>query len=160
MKKLVILTLAGAALGATTLATFAQDEAPFQNQIEARQSFMHIYRFNLGQLGAMAKGEAPYDAAEASAAATNLLAASKMNNRAMWPAGSDMSADGLEGVTWAKPELWSNMSEVGEKSRELTAALVAMAAVAGDGLGAVQSNMGAVADGCKGCHEPFRASKD
>lgn len=160
MKKTLLVTLATVALGATTFVTFAQDEAPFANQIDARQSLMHVYRFNLGMLGAMAKGEMPYDAAQASDAANNLLAASKMRNGAMWPAGSDMSAAGLEGVTWAKPEIWSNMSDVGEKSRALTAALETMAAVAGDGLDAVRSNMGAVGDGCKGCHEPFRASKD
>jgi cytochrome c556 len=160
MKKFLLITLATVALGATTFVTFAQDEVPFQNQIEARQSFMQIYRFNLGMLGAMAKGEIPYDAAQASAAANNLLAASKMSNGAMWPAGSDMGAEGLEGVTWAKPDIWTITPEVGEKHRALTEALEAMAAVAGDGLGALRSNMGAVGDGCKGCHEPFRASKD
>ena len=160
MKKLLSVTLATVALGATTFVTFAQEEAPFQNQIEARQSFMHVYRFNLGILGAMAKAEMPYDAVQASAAANNLLAASKMSNGAMWPAGSDMSAEGLEGVTWAKPEIWSTYPKIGEKGQALTEALEAMAAVAGDGLGALRSNMGAVGDGCKGCHEPFRASKD
>jgi len=160
MKKTLLVTLAAAALGASTFVTFAQEEAPFQNQIEARQSFMHIYRFNLGMLGAMAKGEMAYDAAQASAAANNLLAASKMSNGAMWPEGSDMSTDGLGGVTWAKPDFWANMSTVGEKSRALTEALEAMAAVAGDGLGAVRSNIGAVGDSCSGCHETFRESKD
>lgn len=160
MKKFLLVSFATAALGATTLVTLAQEEVPFQNEIDARQSFMHVYRFNLGILGAMAKGEMPYDAEQASAAANNLLAASKMSNGAMWPAGSDMSADGLEGVTWAKPEIWTSFPEVGEKHRALSEALEAMAAVAGDGLAAVRSNMGAVGDGCKGCHEPFRASKD
>lgn len=160
MKKAVLVTLATVALGATTFVTLAADELAYQDQIEARQSFMHVYRFNLGLLGAMAKGEAPYDAELASAAANNLLAASRMNNRAMWPAGSDMSAAGYEGVTWAKADIWSAGSEIGAKSKALSDALEAMAAVAGDGLAAVRSNMGAVGDGCKGCHEPYRASKD
>ncbi len=160
MKTFLLVIFATAALSATTPVTFAQDEVPFQNQIEARQSFMKIYRFNIGMLGAMAKGELPYDAEQASAAANNLLAASKMSNGAMWPAGSDMNSEGLEGVTWAKPDIWTNFPEVGEKSRALTEALESMAAAAGDGLGALRSNMGAVGDGCKGCHEPFRASKD
>lgn len=160
MKKFLLVTLVTVALGATTFVTIAQDEVPFENQIDARQSFMHIYRFNLGILGAMAKGEMPYDAELASASANNLLAASKMSNGAMWPAGSDMSAEGLEGVTWAKPELWANGPELAEKGRALSEALQAMAAAAGDGLGTLRSNMGAVGDGCKGCHESFRASKD
>jgi cytochrome c556 len=160
MKKLLLVTLATVALGASTFVALAQDEVPYQDQIEARQSFMHIFRFNLGILGAMAKGEMPYDAAQASAAAGNLLAASKMKNGAMWPAGSDMSAAGLADVTSAKPEIWTSMATFGEKGRALSEALEGMAAAAGDGLGALRSNMGAVGDGCKGCHESFRASKD
>ncbi len=160
MKKFFIGVLATVALGATTFVALAQDEVPFQNQIEARQSFMNVYKFNLMILGAMAREKMPYDAEQASAAANNLLAASKMSNGAMWPAGSDMGAEGLEGVTAAKPDMWASMPKVGEKSLALTEALEAMAAVAGDGLGAVRSNMGAVGDGCKGCHEPFRASDD
>ena len=158
MKKKLLVALATVALGATTFVTFAQEEYPYQNQIEARQALMNVYRFNLGLLGAMAKGEMPYEAGMASDAANNLLAASSMRNGAMWPAGSDMSAPGLADMTAAKPEIWSNMSDVGEKSRALRAAAEAMSAAAGDGLDALRSNMGAVGDGCKGCHESFRAS--
>lgn len=160
MKKAVLVTLASVALGATTFVSLAADELEFANQIDARQSFMQVYRFNLGMLGAMAKGDMPYDAELASGAANNLLAASRMSNGPMWPAGSDMSAAGYEGVTWAKPETWSADSKVGEKHMALTEALESMAAVAGDGLGAVRGNMGAVGDGCKGCHELYRADKD
>ena len=160
MKKFLIVTLATIALGATTFVAFAEDEVPFQNQIEARQASMNIYKFNLKILGAMAKEKTPYDAEQASAAANNLLAASKMSNGAMWPAGSDMSAEGLEGVTRAKPEIWTSMPKVGEKSLALTEALEVMAASAGDSLDAMRSNMGAVGDGCKGCHKTFRASDD
>ncbi|MGI9202750.1 MAG: c-type cytochrome [Woeseiaceae bacterium] len=158
MKKTLLVTLATVALGASTFVTFAQEEYPYQNQIEARQAVMNVYRFNLGMLGAMAKGEMPYDAGMASDAANNLKAAANMRNGAMWPAGSDMSAPGLANMTAAKPDIWSNMSDVGEKSQALKAAVEAMSAAAGNGLDALRSNMGALGDGCKGCHEPFRAS--
>ncbi len=158
MKKTLLVTLATVALGTTTLVTFAQEEFPFQNQIEARQALMNVYRFNLGMLGAMAKGEMPYDASMASDAANNLFAAASMRNGAMWPAGSDMSAPGLANMTAAKPDIWGENSGVGEKSQAFRAAAEAMSATAGDGLDALRSNMGALGDGCKGCHEPFRAS--
>lgn len=160
MKKTLLVALATTVLGMTAAGTFAQDETPFANQINARQSFMQVYRFNLMMLGAMARGDMEYDADQASAAANNLLAASKMSNGAMWPAGSDSSAPGLAGVTAAKAEMWANMSMVGEKGQALRAALEAMAASAGDGLGAVRANMGAVGDGCSGCHDSFRESDD
>ena len=35
-----------------------------------------------------------------------------------------------------------------------------MASVAGNGLEAVQANMKALGEGCKGCHKPFRAPKN
>jgi cytochrome c556 len=160
MKKLLLATLATAALSITAVATFAQDDTPFANQIKARQSFMQLYRFNLMTLGAMARGDMEYDAELASGAANNMLAASKMSNGPMWPAGSDSSAPGLAGVTAAKADIWANMSMVGEKSQALSAALEAMAAAAGDGLGAVRANMGAVGDGCSGCHDNYRESDD
>jgi cytochrome c556 len=160
MKKLLLTALATAALSVTAVGTFAQDETPFANQINARQSFMQVYRFNLMMLGAMARGDMEYDAEQASAAADNLLAASKMRNGAMWPAGSDSSAPGLAGVTAAKADLWASDSMAGEKHQALTAALEAMAAAAGDGLGAVRANMGAVGDGCSGCHDNYRESDD
>ncbi len=160
MKKTLLIALATTVLGVTAAGTFAQDETPFANQIKARQSFMQLYRFNLMTLGAMARGDMEYDAEQASAAASNLLAASKMSNGAMWPAGSDSSAPGLAGVTAAKAEIWADMSSVGEKRQALGAALEAMAAVAGDGLGPVRANMGAVGDGCSGCHDDYRESDD
>jgi len=148
------------ALCATSFITIAADDFPFKKQIQARQSFMKVYSFNLGLLGAMAKGEADYDAKLASAAANNLLAAAKMDNSAMWPAGSDADAEGLKDKTRAKPENWTTWPEASEKHQALTDALTAMAAEAGNGLEAVQVNMGAVGDGCKGCHESFRVPKD
>ena len=75
----------------------AADDYPYKKEIEARQAVMRIYAFNLGLLGAMAKGEAEYDAKLATAAANNLLATTNMDNSAMWPPGSDADADGLAG---------------------------------------------------------------
>ena len=145
-------------LALPALVTFAQEGPKFENEIEARQSFMRVYAFNLGLLGSMAKGETPYDAQRAIDAAENLLANAKMRNAAMWPAGSD--ADALGGVTRAKAVIWSSFPEVGEKHQALTDALTDMVSVAGDGLDAVRSNMGAVGNGCRGCHDAFRAPEE
>lgn len=156
------LTTAAITLGIIggTAAVNAQDDFPFKREIQARQAFMKIKAFNLGTLGAMAKGEMEYNADAAIAAANNLLAAAQMDNTAMWPAGSDASAEGLAEKTRAKKEMWDTYPEVVDKQKALIDAVTQMAAVAGDGLEAVQSNMKAVGDGCKGCHEDFRVPKD
>ena len=160
MRKTIGATLLCCALGASTLVSFAQDEAPYQSEIEARQSIMKVYRFNLGILGGMARGNTPYDERRASAAAGNLLAAAQMRNGAMWPRGSDASADGLAGVTRAKAEIWAEGSEIRAKSQDLVEALTVMSAEAGNGLDAVRTNMRAVGAGCKGCHDSYRVPED
>jgi cytochrome c556 len=160
MKKTSIAVFSALSLLLCTFITFAEDAPNFERQIEARQSFMRVYAFNMGLLGAMAKGDSPYDAEHAKDVAENLLANAKMKNSAMWPGGSDADAPGLRGATRAKAVIWSSFPEVGEKHQALTDALTEMVAVAGDGLDAVRSNMGAVGKGCKGCHDSFRVPED
>ncbi|HKJ16910.1 MAG TPA: cytochrome c [Xanthomonadales bacterium] len=161
MTRVLLAVVSTVALCATAFTTLAQDdELEFASQIEARQSLMKVNRFYLGLLGGMARGNIPYDAELASNAADNMLAINRMKNGAMWPAGSDLSAEGYEGVSYAKPELWANYDEIREKGQALTEALETMAAVAGDGLEAVQANVGAIGNGCKGCHEIARVKRD
>jgi len=159
MKKLLGKSAIVLALCATSSLAVA-DDFPFKKQITARQAFMQVYAYNLGLLGAMAKGEADYDAKIAASAAANLLAAANMDNSTMWPEGSDADAPGLDGKTRSKPDIWSTYPKVTEKHQDLTDALTKMAAVAGNGLDAVKANMGDVGKGCKGCHKPFRVPKD
>lgn len=160
MNKALPAILISATLGTAAITALAQDELEFASNVEARQSLMKVYRFNLGILGGMARERTPYDAEAAQAAADNMLAIANMKNGAMWPAGSDMSAEGYEGVSFAKPVVWENYDQTREKSQNSKAALEAMAAVAGTGLDAVQANIGAVGKGCKGCHEVGRLDRD
>ena len=122
------------ALGVATQGSFAADE-PFAKEVKARKAVMQVYSFNLGILGAMAKGKMPYDAKVAQNAADNLNAAVNMKNGAMWPKGSDNGA--LGDRTRAKPEAWSKYPEVAEKSKMLKEAAAMMAAAAGSGVDAL-----------------------
>tara|TARA_E500000318_G_scaffold55810_1_gene51840 strand:+ start:9098 stop:9571 length:474 start_codon:yes stop_codon:yes gene_type:complete len=128
-----------------------------EKAIEARKAVMSLYSFNLGQLGAMAKGNVAYDAAAASAAAGNLAALAALDQGAMWPKGSDATA--MPDKTRAKAEIWSTYPEISGKSKALVDASAAMAKVAGDGLPALQGAIGSVGQSCGGCHKPFRAPK-
>ena len=56
--------------------------------VKARKSHMQLYAHNLGILGAMAKGEAEYNADAASAAAGNLAAMTQLNQMSYWPQGT------------------------------------------------------------------------
>jgi cytochrome c556 len=136
----------------TSVAADAIDDA-----IKARQAFMQVNAFNLGILGAMAKGERAYDAELASALAGNLQAQASMRNGAFWPAGSGNDVAALADKTRALPAIWTTYPAVVEKNQAWADATVALAAVAGDGLEALQANIGPVGQGCGGCHSDFRA---
>ena len=69
--------------------------------VTARKAHMQLYSFNLGTLGAMAKGEVEYDADAASAAAGNLAALAALSQRAYWVPGT--SSDDLPDESRALP---------------------------------------------------------
>lgn len=155
--KIAVLALAALAVSAMTITTtgaaFAADKA-IAKSIKSRKAQMHLYSWNLGRLGAMAKGQAAYDAKVASAAANNLLLLTKHDADGLWPKGSDSTA--LPGETRAKVEGWTTWPEIGEKHNDLVEAATKLSAVAGNGLDALKGAIGPVGKSCGGCHKPFR----
>lgn len=150
MKTRLATTLAAIALGAAVTTPALADEPA----IKARQALMQLYAFNLGQLGAMAKGEVEYDSAAAQAAADNLLAAASMNQMAMWPQGSDNVA--MAGKTDALPAIWTTYPAIVEKGKALTEASANMAKMAGVDLASLRGAIGGVGGSCGGCHKAYR----
>ena len=154
--------IAGAAALAMALAVFTgTDMASAQEDhsaaVKARQAHMQLNGFFMGQLAAIAKGQVPYDAAQATGVVNSLLALNTMDVGAMWPPGSDNQA--LPGKTRALPEIWTTFPAVVEKGDALTKALEAMVVAAGTDLASLQGAFGAVGAGCGGCHRSFRAEK-
>jgi len=129
----------------------------FDNAIKARKAVMALYAWNLGQLGAMAKGDVEYNAEAAEIAAENIKILATMNNGSAWPQGSDSTA--LPSKTRAKVEAWTTYPESAEINKKLAAAAVAMSNVAGDGVDAVRANIGAIGGACKDCHTKFREAE-
>jgi len=152
-----ILSLGAAALilTATTLSA-GSHSGDLPAPVKARHGQMQLYAFNLGTLGAMAKGEVAYDAEAASAAAANLLALATLNAGPMWAPGTD--SDSLDGSR-ALPAIWENFPDVGAKAGAMVEAATAMNAAAGNGLDALQAAMGPVGGACGGCHKVYRAEE-
>jgi len=142
------------AIGATGV---AYADGHLAKAVKARQAWMQILVFNLGNLGAMAKGDVAYDAAKATDFANNLVAATSMKNAAMWPAGS--GNDKLGDKTRAKPEIWTSFPEVAKHLKNLSAASQELAKVAGNGVDDLKGGVGGVGKNCGACHKPFRAKK-
>lgn len=147
-------------LSACLLVTTNASAVGVEKAIKGRQALMQIYAFNLGLVGAMAKGKAQYSSETAQNAADNLLAAATMKNGAMWPKGSD--TDNLEfgEDTRALPEIWTTYPEIGQRGADLISALEEFVQVAGKDLDSMKKGLGSVGKGCKGCHKDFRAEKD
>ena len=155
-QKLIIIATASALTIAS--AAFAdghltQDQ---QRAMDARQSHMGLYGFNLGPIGAMAQDKMPYDADVASAAAANLAALANMWHDRYWAEGTDSSVEGSR----AKAEIWTDMEGLVADDMKLAAATTALAAVAGDGLDALKTAFGPVGKSCGSCHEAYRVPRN
>lgn len=151
-KRLLGVTLAAIALSGVA---FAQD-APFSMEIKARQGLMNINALNIGVLGGMAKGEVPYDAEKAKAAADAIVGVYNLDLPMLWPAGSDNTANP---ATNALPAAWAEGSDIGAKVEAWGKAALAMQAAAGTNLASLQGGMEALGGACGGCHKAFRAAK-
>ena len=149
----VILGLTAATLAATGVFA-ASHTTPEGAAIKARQAQMQLYAYNLGTLGAMAKGATPFDASAAQAAADNLAALSSLNQMSYWLPGTS-TAD-TEG-TKALPAIWESGSDVGTKAKGLVDAAMTMQGAAGS-LEGVQGAIGAVGGACGACHKAYRQS--
>jgi cytochrome c556 len=125
-------------------------------QINARQGIMDYRALQLGPLGAMAKGEAEYNAETAQKAADNLLTAVTIDASMLWPEGSDHDANPASA---ALPEMWADGSTIGEKAKAMVTAATALQAAAGTGLDPMKTAMGEVGAACGGCHKAFRKSE-
>ena len=150
MKKLIAGTAAIVALAAGL--AVAQD-APFGMEIKARQGLMAYRAVQMGVLGGMAKGEVPYDATAAKAAADALVATSSIDQSLLWPPGSDNAGNP---ASTAAASIWAEGSNIGELSASYDAAAQAMAAAAGTDLASLQGAMEGLGGACGACHKAHR----
>ncbi len=132
---------------------FAEND-PLKNAIKARQGEMQLRAFNAGPLFAMSKGKIPYDAELATKLAGNLKVLLDLDNGRAWPAGSDIEA--YPDDTTALPKIWATYPEIAEYGKKYGSAVNDLSAVAGDGVDALKSELGALGKSCKGCHDDFR----
>jgi cytochrome c556 len=117
---------------------------------EARKAAMKQVGGAIGQLSAMAKGEAPFDAAAAQAAFMTMNTVSK-TYADLFPAGSET---GFE--TNASPAIWANMDDFKAKVAKFDADTAAAAAMTFADAAAVGAAIGPVAANCGACHQAYR----
>ncbi|MDE3123178.1 MAG: cytochrome c [Paracoccaceae bacterium] len=137
------------------VAAAAVAQTPAEQAVNARKSLMHVMAFNLGQLGAMAKGQMPYDAKAAQAAAGNIAKLATLDQAALWMKGTDHDADPK---SHALPAIWQNEADfLGGFAKLASAAGTAEKSVGG-GAETLKAALGQIGGACGGCHKSYRAA--
>jgi len=143
-----------ASLVTGSLATAQEGPTPEQQAVNARQSHMQLYAFNLSALGGMAQGSIPYDAADAAAAAENLNHMIQIDQGFYWIPGT--SSEEIEG-SHALPKIWENMEDFQAKHAALQDAVANLVTAAGTDQATLGAAMGGVGQACGACHQAYRA---
>ncbi len=147
-RKLLYLGLAGVlSLGGVGLRAAAVKP---EDAVKYRQSAYNLIKWNFAPIGAMVKGEKPYDADAVARHAAFLEVLSKMPIEGFTP-GSDV------GKTEAKSDIWKNWAEFEKlmnNFQEETAKLNQAAKTGNEG--AVKAQFSTTAKTCKTCHDKFR----
>ena len=127
----------------------AQERKP-EDQIKMRKGALTVMSWNFGVIGAMAKGQRPYDQAEAVKRAEAVSFASHLPWEAFAP-GTDT------GDTRALPAIWQQQDKfkAAQERLESETAKLVQAAKSGD-VGQLKSQFGATAKACAACHDDFR----
>ncbi|GHD28582.1 c-type cytochrome [Halioglobus pacificus] len=151
-KKLLVSLASAAAIAISPLAlSHFDDKEPMQSY---RQSIFALMAMNFGPMGAMLKGEMPWDAEQFKRFAEDLDDVAELDVMRGFAAGTD------KGTTRAKPGIWDNMDDFEAKLVDLQTATEALsdAADAGDEA-AIKAAFGDTGKACKACHDEYK-SKD
>lgn len=128
----------------------AQAQVKPETLVKQRQSAMTLQGKYMGQLGRMAQGREPYNAAVAARNASFLDALSKMPWDGFDPSTKDVKSRALPAV-FAEP---AKFKQAAERYQGEVTKLVA--ASKGGDEGAVKSAIGAVGKACAACHDDFQ----
>ncbi len=135
-------------LAALPLAAQAQFAKP-EDAVKYRQSAFSLMAAHMGRVGAVVKGQVPYD----KAAVEQDVAVIEMMSKLPWtafPAGSEQNSK-------SRPEIWSEPAKFKAASDKLEAEVQKLSAAARSGDQAqIRTAFGAVGQSCKACHDNFR----
>jgi cytochrome c556 len=145
----LLATAAMAALMAVPFSAQAQFAKP-EDAVKYRQSVFSVMGTHTGRVGAVVKGEKPYDKAAVEADVAVIETMSKLPWSA-FPEGSDLAN------SKAKPEIWKEQEKFKAAADKMQSEVgkLSVAAKSGD-LNAIKTAFGAVGQSCKACHDNYR----
>jgi cytochrome c556 len=145
LKILICLFIIAGALGGA----YAQFGKP-ESAIKYRQAVMFLIAQHFGRIGAVVKGQKPYDREEVARNAALVETLSKLPWEAFMVPGTDKGT-GLESVAFRKQAEFNAAAE----KLEVEVTKLVKAADSGN-LSAIKSQFGKVGQSCGACHKPFR----
>ena len=138
------LAVSGSLYSTAALAQFAKAD----DAIKYRQSAFTLLTTHMGRLGAMARGDVPFDAAAAQASAKVVEVVSHLPWDA-FPPGSNTGAAKIKGDPWKDAAVFTKLQgDLKAQTAKLPAAVATL-----DGL---KAQVGATSRVCRECHESFR----
>ena len=143
-QKLILSTTALFAMSSTAFAQFQNAD----KAVEYRESVMTVMGTHFGRIGAVVKGDVPYNKDEVAKNAAIVSMMSTLPWQAFGP--------GMEGGK-AKSEVWSDNAKfkAAAEKLQLATANLNTAAQSGD-LDNIKKAFGAAGQACKGCHDDFK----
>lgn len=145
--KHVILASVAPILLLATGSVVAQFKKP-EDAIKYRQSAFTVMANSFGKIGAVVKGEVPYNKDDVAKNAAVVAMLSTLPWQAFGP--------GTEGGN-AKPEIWSNNAKFKSAADKMQLAVADLDTAAQSGnQDAIKKAFGAAGQTCKGCHDDFK----
>ena len=139
------------ALALATPVMAHDEDSPKHKAIKYRQSAMTLIGANFKPMGAMIKGEIPFDAAVMARHAKDLGAVASIDILRGFPQDSDGKG------SKAKPEIWFEWDDFKAKLDDMQEATAKLAQVAtGGDRDAIKAQFGKTAETCKACHKKFK----
>jgi cytochrome c556 len=158
MRRFIMIAAAGAVAGAVLASgAIAEEEDPFADAVEMRHGLMLQMATDLGKVGAMAKDEAPYDAAVAGKAAANIAAVASTLSMDQFPAGSEYQK---ATDSFALPAIWTAQDDFLQKIADLNAAAAEFQTAAATDVDALKAGMGKIGGACAACHKAYRQPEE
>ncbi|MBK9952963.1 MAG: cytochrome c [Candidatus Competibacteraceae bacterium] len=152
MNKLCI-GLAGSVLGLSFLSAASAADPKPEDATRYRQSVYTVIGWNFKPIGAMMKGEIPFDAA---AVARHAQYVEMMSKAAIEGLSEGLRPDAVKD-TEAKPEIWTDWGQFETKMNDFQQEATKLVRVAkGGDQGAIKAQFGKTAETCKACHKEFR----
>lgn len=149
LKKSVVLAAAisaGLLLSLPAAAQFAKAE----DAVKYRQGALDVMATHFGRIGAMVKGDLPFDAKAAQDNAQVVLFMSRLPWAGFTP-GSDAH-------TKAKPEIWKEKAKFDDLAKKMEEEIAKLDAAAKTGsLDNIKTAFGDAGKTCKNCHDSYRS---